>query len=50
MLHRYSRETVLGEFTDFIGDARCAVYPGSCSVLRFKCVVDVNDTTYGGFV
>jgi len=52
----YSRETVLEEFTEFIGDDRCAVYPGSCSEMRFKCAVDDavvsvdNTSTYGSFV
>ena len=48
----YSRETVLGEFEDFIGDAKCAIYPGSCSEMRFKdAVVSVdNASTYGSFV
>lgn len=55
----YSREMVLGEFTKFIGDARCAIYPDSCSVLRFKSAKDVivnaavsaeNASTYGSFV
>lgn len=48
----YSRDTVLGEFKKFIGDSRCAIYPESCSEMRFKPVVASEDTTstYGSFV
>ena len=38
----YSHDTVLREFKEFIGDNRCAIYPGSCSELRFKN----NSATY----
>jgi hypothetical protein len=45
----YSKETVMGVFADFIGDDRCAIYPGSCSEMRFKdAVVSAeNAATYG---
>ena len=45
----YSRETVLEQFMEFIGDNRCAIYPKSCSEMRFKCVAE-NALTYGSVV